>query len=132
MKESGRSVMMREIADPGMSEPRAVVAQELLAQSAAELLARQEVLRSTIVITLSATVFDREQTMLRWNVGTEEYVAWTNVDFNYLRGLSKFSSHGKSYLLNLGIGDEINSKSFSPEKVFFISLKKQFPFMKNS
>jgi hypothetical protein len=70
LKEGGRSVLMREITDPGLSEPRAVVAQELSAQSAAELLARQEVLRSTIVITLSATVFDREQTMLRWNVGT--------------------------------------------------------------
>jgi hypothetical protein len=81
------------------------VTQELSAQEAAELSARQEVLRATTTITLSATVFDRQNTRLRWNVGAEEYVAWTNVDFNYFRELSKFTSNGKNYALNLGIGD---------------------------
>jgi hypothetical protein len=117
MKEGGRSVLMREITDPGMSEPRAVVAKALSAQEAAELLARQEVLRATTTIHLSATVFNLQNTWLRWNVGAEEYVACTNVDFNYFRELSTFTSNGKTYALNLGIGDEINSKSISPEKV---------------
>ena len=58
------------------------------------------------VLSLSATVFNREITRIRWRHEGEEYTAWSTIDFNHLRGVRQFETDDKVYSLNMGIGEE--------------------------
>lgn len=60
-------------------------------------------------IFLSATVYDRRLTELRWNDETREYRAFSNIDFNYFTGFSDFQTQTASYFFFLGIGNESNA-----------------------
>lgn len=55
---------------------------------------------------LSATVYDRKLTRLQWHHEGQQYVAWSNIDFNYLRGLTEIETEEANYLFLLGIGNE--------------------------
>lgn len=55
---------------------------------------------------LSATVYDRRLTKLRWFVGGREYHALSNVDFNYLAGIGTFETTDTIYSLVMGLGNE--------------------------
>ena len=55
---------------------------------------------------LSATVYDRKLTRLEWQHERQKYVAWSNIDFNYLRGLNEIKTKKTDYLFFLGIGNE--------------------------
>lgn len=59
-------------------------------------------------VMLSATVYDRSITKLRWTHELVDYVAYTNADFNYLRGLHSVSTETDEYFFLMGIGDEAN------------------------
>ena len=55
---------------------------------------------------LSATVYDRKLTRLQWQHEGQQYIAWSNIDFNYLRGLNEIETKKTNYLFFLGIGNE--------------------------
>jgi hypothetical protein len=68
---------------------------------------------------VSATVYDKSRTLLKFRLGSidsPEVTAWSNIDFNHLRGLSGFEAKGtsakpRSYAFLLGIGDESSKAS---------------------
>lgn len=62
-----------------------------------------------VFIVLSATVYDKENTLLRWhrNGRTDPAMtAWSNVDFELLRGRTRFTHNGTDYYLFMGMGRE--------------------------
>ncbi len=61
----------------------------------------------------SATVYDRAVTRLRWQHDGQTYVAWSNVDFNYLRGITQLEHGDTLYHMLMGIGNER-----TPERAF--------------
>lgn len=63
------------------------------------------------MFSLSATVFDRRITHLRWEHAGRSYSAWSSIDFNYLRGATSWETANASYMVLLGVGDT-TSKDF--------------------
>ena len=59
-----------------------------------------------IILSISATVYDREVTELRWSSDGERRLAYSNIDFSLFRNVNEFESGGKKYRLNLGLGEE--------------------------
>lgn len=57
-------------------------------------------------LSLSATVFDRQITELRWFVGGREFRIFSNIDFNLLTGQGGFETEDTVYSLILGLGNE--------------------------
>lgn len=57
------------------------------------------------LIVLSATIYDRDHTYLRWWHEGQAYEAWSNLDFNYLAGFAEFKSGKKRYGLIMGLGN---------------------------
>ena len=62
------------------------------------------------MLMLSATVYDRKLTKLQWYHEGQQYVAWSNVDFNYLRPLTEIETQEANYSFLLGIGNESTEK----------------------
>lgn len=58
------------------------------------------------ILFLSATVYDHKVTEVRWYGGKREFRVFSNIDFNYLRGLGSFETEDTVYTLLMGIGDE--------------------------
>ena len=58
------------------------------------------------VLMISATVYDRRVTELRWHVGNHECRAWSNIDFNYIAGHGEIETEDTVYLLIMGIGND--------------------------
>lgn len=63
------------------------------------------------VLPVSATVFDRRITHLRWSHEGHDYTAWSALDFNLLRGTVEFETADARYLLLLGV-DNSTSEEF--------------------
>lgn len=60
-----------------------------------------------VLIMLSATVFDSENTLLRWHPNGRrdlEMTAWSNVNFELLGGRDRFTHNGTLYHLYMGMG----------------------------
>ena len=55
---------------------------------------------------LSGTVYDHKFTKLQWQHEGQQYIAWSNIDFNYFRGLTEIETKKTNYLFFLGIGNE--------------------------
>ncbi|MEM0966558.1 MAG: hypothetical protein AAGJ81_10460 [Verrucomicrobiota bacterium] len=55
---------------------------------------------------LSATVIDRKLTKIRWWHEGQELKGWSNVDFNYLRGIGEFETEDAYYTVLIGLGNE--------------------------
>lgn len=66
--------------------------------------------KSDVMLFLSATVFDREITLVRWRCADGDYVLWSSIDFNHLRSLMTFETVERRYTLFLGIGEETTKK----------------------
>lgn len=107
-REGGRSIIMQRVAPPALPDPppapqpRAPLSDEqraVLVQKAGETRSRVKNLL------LSATVYDRQKTLLRWWHEGQEYTAWSNVDFNYLCGFGSFEVGGIRWSLMLCVGN---------------------------
>ena len=122
VKFPGRSAFYQRVAPPTAPPPRvpmpAPVAQPLsLAESAA---AEARAKKISEVLMISATVYDRQMTELRWRAGNREYHAWSNIDFNYLAGHSEIETEDSVYFLIMGLGNETRESvaewnRFAPE-----------------
>ncbi len=62
--------------------------------------------KRNVFMFLSCTVYDREVTNVSWWHEGGEYVLWSSIDFNYLRGLFDFETPESRYSVFMGIGDE--------------------------
>ena len=94
VKLPDRSLYYRRVAPPPALPQEAKTAQPTPAPLTPEQLAiaeRRAEKRSEVLM-LSATVYDRRVTDLRWWIGNHEYRAWSNVDFNYLAGAGEIET----------------------------------------
>jgi hypothetical protein len=104
------SVTVDEVADPHLilpEPPPAAVQPD--PQALAAFRAKMALRPKRVFIQLSATVYDGENTLLRWfpnGQQDKEMVAWSNVDFNLLAGKGRFTHNGKDYDLFLGMSNE--------------------------
>jgi hypothetical protein len=58
------------------------------------------------VLFLSATVYDRQVTEVRWWAGQREIKIFTNIDFNLVAGIGGFETDDTVYTLIMGLGNE--------------------------
>ena len=69
---------------------------------------------------LSATVYDGKVTRLSWRFAggdkTTEYVAYTNADFNYLRGTHSLEIDTHDFSFFMGIGDIPSANNPFPDE----------------
>lgn len=60
------------------------------------------------MFSISATVYDRKITELRWFKDGKSFHAWSNVDFNFIAGMGSFETTDTIYSLVLGLGNEMS------------------------
>jgi len=128
----GRKVIIREMRPPEIAEvplaPSSIDQKLKDPEFTAEQLAwidAQEKLQSHKVQMLSCTVYDRSVTEVRWTYEDESYLAYTNADFNYLRGVMVVKTDTDSYDFFMGIGNAASARTreslpllpaFSPDR----------------
>lgn len=106
-----RSIIYNRLETPALkpqpTPATAPTAQRQAAPTAEELAAiREWEAKTDVFLFLSCTVFDRKVTEVRWWREDGEYVVWSGIDFNYLRGILDFETDTTRYSIFLGIGDE--------------------------
>ena len=108
VKFPDHSVFYRRVAPPVAPAVRlpvaAPVAKPLSLAESAVTEARAQ--KKSAVLMLSATVYDRRVTELRWFADGREYRAWSNIDFNLLAGLGEIETEDCVYSLIMGLGNE--------------------------
>lgn len=105
-----KSIIIEMIENPGIPDPPSpppplTEAQKEAIRNSPAIQARIRRQKETKLIFLSATVVDRERTLLRWSHEKEEYRAWSSIDFNFFRGTNHFKVEDSTFLLFMGIGD---------------------------
>jgi hypothetical protein len=106
------SITVDEVADPHFPAPAPAPPPEAVQpdpEAVAAFRARMALRPKPVFIHLSATVYDRENTLLRWfpnGQQDKEMVAWSNIDFNLLAGNDRFNYNGKDYYLLFDMGSE--------------------------
>ena len=106
----GRTVTVQRIKpvplpDPPPPLPPADITDPAVLQRIAEMRAKY---RKTEFVFVSATVYDRSRTFVRWwpnGKVVQEIAGWTNVDFNHLTGLSKVAHGERDFSLMMSIGN---------------------------
>jgi hypothetical protein len=122
VKFPGRSIFYQRVEPPAAPAARAPVTAPVakvlsLAGSAA---AEARAAKKFELLMLSATVYDRQVTELRWRSGNRDYHAWSNIDFNYLSGQGEIETEDCVYFLIMGLGNETRESvaewnRFAPE-----------------
>lgn len=87
----------------------ATVEAELTAEELAEWAAWNA--KADVYLFLSCTVFDHSVTEVRWWREDGEYVIWSGIDFNHLRGAWGLETDRSRFTLILGIGDESSEET---------------------
>lgn len=110
--DKGRMIRMKQVNDPGYPEPESKPSVQSSFDEKAfwlslseEQKAEFDAVNNTLVFSLSATVVDHQATRLHWRHDGENYEAWSNVDFNYLTGFTRFKVDGRYYDPYFGIGN---------------------------
>ena len=96
-------------SEPKPKEVKLIQAQRRLPKAETQQMFSVDSRKEQSTLMLSATVYDRKLTRLEWQHGEQRYVAWSNIDFNYLRGLTEIKTNKTNktdYLFFLGIGNE--------------------------
>lgn len=106
-----RSIFYNRVETPVLKpQPPPALAPVSRPPTAAELeMMRKWNAKADVSLFLSATVYDRRITEVRWWRENGEYVIWTTIDFNFLRGLCQFETSDTRYSFLLGIGNETSA-----------------------
>ncbi len=72
-----------------------------LSEAEIELMFLEQLQKEQRTLMLSATVYDRKLTRLQWHNEGRQHEAWSNIDFNYLRGLTEIDTKEVNYLFFL-------------------------------
>lgn len=104
IQKQGRAITFNRVVPPLL--PTAPVSNT----EVAEVPVAQE-LKDHQMISISATVYDRKITELRWFKDGKSFHAWSNIDFNYIAGMGSFETEDTIYSLVLGIGNETDQSS---------------------
>ena len=119
---NGQKVIIREVEPPAMVAPSATkdrkteVAQPTLTPEQLEQL-KSISDRKYYTLMLSATVYDRAVTRLSWRHETTEYLAYTNADFNFLRGTHCIEDETVNFTFFMGIGNATCANNPYPNEV---------------
>lgn len=115
---NGRKIIIREVRAPeNIETPLAETSSDEASkrpEGIAEQLAwikEQEKLQRHKVQMFSCTIYDREVTQVRWTHDDERYLAYTNADFNYLRGVTSVETKTDRYDYFMGIGNASSHQS---------------------
>ena len=102
-----RKLILNRVAPPILPEARALATPPLqpLSAEAAQTALRRESKKSAVLF-LSATVYNREVTQLRWFGESGECRAFSNIDFNLLSGLGVIETEYAVYSVLMGLGNE--------------------------
>ncbi len=106
----GRTVTIEELIPPEgapLVEQASVptfTPEEIAARRAAWLANRRA--HPIVMLSLSGTIYDHKATLLRWRHGVEEYEAWSNIDFNVMRGVPSVQVGNTNYDLVMMLGDQ--------------------------
>jgi hypothetical protein len=93
---------------------------------------QQEQLQTHNVQMLSCTVYDRSISEVRWKYEDEDYLAYTNADFNYLRGIMTVSTEIDRYDYFFAVGNVSSDQmaeslpvlpAFSPDRSEYVLLE---------
>jgi hypothetical protein len=66
------------------------------------------------VLCIHATVIDRQTTLLTWTHEGNPYMAWSNVDFNYLTGFTQFRKGDRRYVNPMFVENLDSSQAADP------------------
>jgi hypothetical protein len=67
--------------------------------------------KKTVMLSISATVFDRQITLVRWSDKSGSHRAFSNVDFNYFSGPPVIETADTSYFLMMGLGNQTREQA---------------------
>ena len=123
-----RKVILNRVVPPNLPpDMRSIPQSEPVQLSEAEL---EELIKSQekphLALFLSATVYDRKLTKLRWYHDGQEFVVWSNVDFNYFTGIADVETEDAHYSILMGLGNE-NTKSLRERKRHAYAQGRHFP-----
>ena len=94
-----RSIVYQRVAPPQTPAPTApapaIEARELTAQELEAI--RQRELKQQRVLVFSASALDHRLTELRWSEGGKAYRAFSNIDFQYFKGLNEIETRDSIY-----------------------------------
>ena len=62
--------------------------------------------QKVMILSLSATVYNQQLSEIHWQYNGQEYVFWSNLNFEYLRNYSQLAINGTTYSLILSIEDQ--------------------------
>jgi hypothetical protein len=131
---NGQKVIIREVKPPSPAELTSSVKRtskagisDVSAEQLAFYEARAKVQQRSQQM-LSCTVYDRAITQLRWTHEGENYLAYTNADFNYLRSVSRVETESTQYNYFMGIGNvsSVNATEPLPDLPAFDSKVSQY------
>jgi hypothetical protein len=72
---------------------------------------QQQAAKKTVMLSVSATVYDRQITLVRWSDKSGTHRAFSNVDFNYFSGTPVVETADTSYFLIMGLGNETHGQA---------------------
>lgn len=130
----GRKVIVREVVPPALTQAPISVeaAPKAFTEEQLSWLEQQQQLQTHKVQMLSGTVYDRSITEVRWSCEGEKFVAYTNADFNYLRGVMTVTTERDRYDYFFGIGNVSSDQmreplpalpSFSPDRSEYVLIE---------
>lgn len=114
----GRKLISNRVSDPKLPKLKvktstAAPADYVIPPEFLEYAAREHV-----TLMLSATVYNREVTHLKWRHEEIEYEAWSSIDWNFMRGVNNLKSETKDFMIFQGVGDsyyDVNELPALPE-----------------
>lgn len=106
-----RKIIMNRVAPPVLQaqpveEVRVETERPQLSEAEIQEMMRRYQEKEHRTIMLSATVYDRQFTELRWTYEGEQFLAYSSIDFNFMRGVTDFETDDAFYFFFLGIGNE--------------------------
>lgn len=110
----GRKLISNRVSDPKLPKLKvktstAAPADYVIPPEFLEYAAREHV-----TLMLSATIYNREVTHLKWRHEEIEYEAWSNIDWNIMRGVNNLKSETKDFMIFQGVGDSYYDENELP------------------
>ncbi len=103
LRKGAGSTVFRRVVPPVVPVAPARVAAQTAVAAVEE---SAEPVKKSEVLLLSATVFERKVTELRWTVGGRQFRAWSNVDFNVFTGVTQVESEDTIFSVMLALDNQ--------------------------
>lgn len=112
----GRSIIIREVVPPIPAASSANEPVLSLAPGPSVISQDEEALKTYESLMFSAIVYDREVTRLSWKYEEEDFVAYTNANFNYLQGIMDVSTETSHFNYFMAISGASRLQNLYPQE----------------